>query len=1125
MADLREAIRKTEKQSSALKDRILSDNAIKTPTPVDVSTLAPTVRTTLNLKTYGGKVTESKRELAKTALNRTYIPSRQDVSFSKTAEYRNYLELTKPELFRPAENAQEALEKIKLDAWGKTKAFTGSLFQKAIKGFTYAAGSLYAGATEVANPFVSLATTIAGRKMYGDSGESFGESYISNLKTGNEQAKNYLKGIGSVEQLANAVSPKTKNSLIGSIALSTIDTFLDPTTYISFGTGKGMKLLNAAGKEVTLTKEGTKLFRDELASKLGKLADLTDGVAVREVQRDLTASWENLNKIAKYADKGGIQAFGETIAGTEKLNQYVNKAKVASIMHRMPGFDAAADMIGGLFKTNIQKKVDDPAIAEILEFTKRKVNSAKESVDDLVDDLTRGLTKEEYHTIMFDNGNVSSMRPYAQEQANKIYQKMGEQSAADHAAKILYKDELRYAPRHYNDTPDEIIHKLKSTFKKINGILADGGELTPVQKSLLELKKSVGDVNALRSQPSFTFDRFFQNIDQINEVGLNIETDLNKALKMRLKASIDAIEKKKLMGELETYYKKELLKNTPPEKMYETIPAGTPNENYQLSKKTKDILISDAEKQMAPGFKLSEDDKKMILENYRKSHLPLSKEDVIRNVKTENGEEFNVVLSKETNKMVENALGVFEKGDFLKVPDWAKKPLQIYDGATQLWKRSVLAYPATALRNLEDSTLRNIQDIGLWSVLKPGGLINAAILSKMDNADDIIKFGKRMVNVGGVDYSLEELNSIMKKAGVFQDRATEGLAKRSKLMKGALEMNKNSERFVRAQNFLANLDKTGSIVDAAKATLKTHYDYTNLSAFEKGVLSRIFPFYSFRRKNMAFQIEELMRRPGPYMALERLRSSAYRATGGVPEGEPDYIRNGYAIPIGVDKDGNRKYLGGLGLSFEDVDKIFSGFSSKRGFEKEIIGSTNPYTKMAYEQITKRNVFMGKNYDEYGASDAKYQLASLKAMNWVTKMFTPNLTNLQEYTTTNADGETVKKSSANPFMISAATALPTSRTGSIVSNFMREDKTMADAIGSAVYPAKVYTVDKDYAQTEQYFAKVAQKTKDIEKYMQMNLIKESSNGIKYVDKNWSSSQGEVKTAELKAKAKEALRSIK
>lgn len=74
----------------------------------------------------------------------------------------------------------------------------------------------------------------------------------------------------------------------------------------------------------------------------------------------------------------------------------------------------------------------------------------------------------------------------------------------------------------------------------------------------------------------------------------------------------------------------------------------------------------------------------------------------------------------------------------------------------------------------------------------------------------------------------------------------------------------NTEGFLRGSLAYDTLKHGGSAEDAVAMIDKFHFDYADLSKFEKNVVKRVIPFYVWTRRNMPLQVEMLVKHPSVY---------------------------------------------------------------------------------------------------------------------------------------------------------------------------------------------------------------------------------------------------------------------
>jgi len=75
------------------------------------------------------------------------------------------------------------------------------------------------------------------------------------------------------------------------------------------------------------------------------------------------------------------------------------------------------------------------------------------------------------------------------------------------------------------------------------------------------------------------------------------------------------------------------------------------------------------------------------------------------------------------------------------------------------------------------------------------------------------------------------------------------------------------ENNARGALFLARLEKGDDALRASLVVKKYLFDYQNLTAFEKQVMKRAFPFYTWTRKNIPLQLENIWKQPQKFARL------------------------------------------------------------------------------------------------------------------------------------------------------------------------------------------------------------------------------------------------------------------
>jgi len=131
--------------------------------------------------------------------------------------------------------------------------------------------------------------------------------------------------------------------------------------------------------------------------------------------------------------------------------------------------------------------------------------------------------------------------------------------------------------------------------------------------------------------------------------------------------------------------------------------------------------------------------------------------------------------------------------------------------------------------------------------------------------------------------------------------------------KAMQDMNRNAENWGRLTHYMYRRQNLGeSAADAAHMVKAAHFDYEDLTPFEQKVMKKIFPFYTWTRKNIPFQVKALLSRPGRYAAFPKLAQEAQYAAGDPDQPVPDFLAKSMGFPLPFGKD--NYYIPQFGVS-------------------------------------------------------------------------------------------------------------------------------------------------------------------------------------------------------------------
>ena len=155
----------------------------------------------------------------------------------------------------------------------------------------------------------------------------------------------------------------------------------------------------------------------------------------------------------------------------------------------------------------------------------------------------------------------------------------------------------------------------------------------------------------------------------------------------------------------------------------------------------------------------------------------------------------------------------------------------------------------------------------------------------------------------------------------------------------------------------------GAIHYANQEVKKALFDYSDLSKFERTVLKRFMPFYTWSRKNVPAQLESLITNP---QRLEHLNIAVkqFEYLGGRPE-EADigpFWKGRVPVFLGQEKDNVRKAFSLLNYApIADIERLYESFGDPQSMLKDM---SSPLIKVPFEQIFNYDSFRDKPIVEY-----------------------------------------------------------------------------------------------------------------------------------------------------------------
>jgi hypothetical protein len=286
------------------------------------------------------------------------------------------------------------------------------------------------------------------------------------------------------------------------------------------------------------------------------------------------------------------------------------------------------------------------------------------------------------------------------------------------------------------------------------------------------------------------------------------------------------------------------------------------------------------------------------------------------------------------HKSAYEVLKRFEKA-YVEVPQWLKG----YDKMMSYWKGFTLFTPGFHINNFAGNMTNSyVAGMGFFDQSKylPLSLTD---LGKYDTLIDQVETGLR-VSGRSMDDVVRTLSQAdqdsfyrlfafyndgvsMKMAGVRDLeplRRTMEQGRATKLTQKAMQANfqlaENADdlqryalyqwaydkEFARLTRTAANLTDDAMRLKARnfanKKTMETLFDYSNFTSFERDIMKRMVPFYTFMKNNLVFQFQNIARNPGQYAKLGRAYDYYINDIAGLEDKDmPEYARDNMWIPL------------------------------------------------------------------------------------------------------------------------------------------------------------------------------------------------------------------------------------
>lgn len=161
-----------------------------------------------------------------------------------------------------------------------------------------------------------------------------------------------------------------------------------------------------------------------------------------------------------------------------------------------------------------------------------------------------------------------------------------------------------------------------------------------------------------------------------------------------------------------------------------------------------------------------------------------------------------------------------------------------------------------------------------------------------------------------------------------------------------------------------------ALTNAHETVIAAHFDYDDLTSFERKIRANFIPFYTWSRKNIPSETINMMQNFGKYMPFARGMFSAFQNQQITPEDLPEWAQKSFALPMDPEEGGRVKWFDFTGfLPFMDVIELGDALGTAAGIASTVPGVTrqgellrygairfHPAWVQAAEQLFQRNAF-------------------------------------------------------------------------------------------------------------------------------------------------------------------------
>lgn len=290
-------------------------------------------------------------------------------------------------------------------------------------------------------------------------------------------------------------------------------------------------------------------------------------------------------------------------------------------------------------------------------------------------------------------------------------------------------------------------------------------------------------------------------------------------------------------------------------------------------------------------------------------------------------------------------------------PEEINVAFKTFDSIQNWWKAQALVAPSYHIRNMVGNTWNNflagVNDVS--SYYDAGKLQMGKSVKFTDDAGrvwDTPSLVKAMDQTGvtGQGWFAKDIEQALgsEMGGLSFNPLSQNFA----LFRANRATGEVFENNARIAHFIHKIKSGESIAEAAASVKKYLFDYADLTDVEKNLFKRVLPFYTWTRKNIPLQLENMIKQPAKFAAIPKVTKAIEQNVEKPNEKYlSNYIKDNIGIRTGTDSKGNTYYflLGNWLPAAQAID-----FLSQPA--ENFVMSVSPFFKVPIELWANKSTF-------------------------------------------------------------------------------------------------------------------------------------------------------------------------